>query len=264
MDLDTDQVVLGGVLVDLVSQDDVLHVIEQRLTDENPGPPLAIASANLDHIHHFADALPLGATGGTRWLTLLDGMPLVARARRLTGRTWPRLAGADLIEPILELAAGNGWSVGVLGGQPETHEQFRARLAERYPALTIAGTWAPERATVLNAARSAGLATNINERGVRILFVSLGKPRQEYWIEQHSTQTGASVLLAFGAAVDFVAGVVPRSPEWTRRWGLEWAYRLMREPRRLARRYLAQGPPALWRLLRRSHIPAKVRRAAMP
>lgn len=256
----TERVILGGVPVDLTTQDAVLEVIRQCVASGTRSP-LAIASANLDHIHNFAESSPLGGSGNIRWLTLLDGMPLVVRARQLTGRTWPRLAGSDLIEPILELAAREGFSVGFLGGTQSTHEVLRERLAGR-PTLQLAGTWAPERSTVLDAGASAELAETVRKCGVQILFVGLGKPRQEQWIERHGPHTGASVLLAFGAAADFVAGVVPRSPEWARRSGLEWAYRLMREPRRLARRYLIQGPPALWVLLTRSRTSTSCEGAA--
>lgn len=81
--------------------------------------------------------------------------------------------------------------------------------------------------------------------------MGLGKPRQELWIARHGAATGARVLLAFGAVLDFQAGRVPRSPEWIARSGLEWAWRLGREPRRLAARYLVDGPPAYRELRRR-------------
>jgi exopolysaccharide biosynthesis WecB/TagA/CpsF family protein len=80
--------------------------------------------------------------------------------------------------------------------------------------------------------------------------VSLGKPRQEIWCARYAAASGAKVCLAFGAAPDFIAGTVSRAPEVLRASGLEWLYRLWLEPRRLARRYLLQGPPALFHLLR--------------
>ncbi|CQD09129.1 teichoic acid biosynthesis protein [Mycolicibacterium conceptionense] len=83
---------------------------------------------------------------------------------------------------------------------------------------------------------------------MRVLIVGLGKPRQELWIDRHGAATGAAVLAAFGAAADFLAGVVNRAPERYRRHGMEWMYRLNQEPRRLARRYLVQGPPAFAQL----------------
>jgi N-acetylglucosaminyldiphosphoundecaprenol N-acetyl-beta-D-mannosaminyltransferase len=79
---------------------------------------------------------------------------------------------------------------------------------------------------------------------VTILVVCLGKPRQEEWIAEHGYASGAKVCLAFGAAVDFLAGRVSRAPQWMANYGFEWAWGLVREPRRLDRRYLLQGPKA--------------------
>ena len=94
----------------------------------------------------------------------------------------------------------------------------------------------------------------INDAGVDILVVGLGKPLQENWINRHGSQTGAQVLLAFGAVVDFLAGRIRRAPEPIVQAGAEWAWRLMLEPRRLGRRYLIDGPPALVRLRRKARV----------
>ncbi|MEO7061276.1 MAG: WecB/TagA/CpsF family glycosyltransferase [Lapillicoccus sp.] len=218
------------------------------------GPALAVASANLDHIHHFGSK---GASRGTamedtsqlRWMTLLDGAPLMARAVRVTNTSWPRLAGSDLLGPILELAALNSLRVGFLGGLPDTLVRLRSRIAAEIPTLDIRGMWSPRRDELNDPAASQRLADEVALAGVDILVVGLGKPRQEAWIQQNAEGTGARVLLAFGAAADFLAGTVDRAPEWVRRDGLEWAFRLAAEPRRLYRRYLVEGPRALRRLL---------------
>lgn len=241
---------LGGVAVDLLEEADAVADIIQHAS-ERLEPPLAVISANLDHIHHFAaGGRWSGAldTGRVRLLTLLDGMPLVEAARRRTGRTWPRLAGSDLIDPILTEARARGLRVGFLGGSEETHRRLRRMLPFTHPGLRVTGFWAPPRSVITDPAASRDLAAEVRAAGVNILVVGLGKPRQELWIAEHGALTGASVLLAFGAVVDFLAESVPRCPEWMASAGLEWSYRLAREPRRLARRYLVQGPPAYVRV----------------
>jgi UDP-N-acetyl-D-mannosaminuronic acid transferase (WecB/TagA/CpsF family) len=97
---------------------------------------------------------------------------------------------------------------------------------------------------------SDALVAAIRAAGTDILVVSLGKPRQEQWIDRHGYGTGARIFLPCGGAVDFLAGMTRRAPDWMQRSGLEWFYRLTREPRRLARRYLLQGPFALLRAAR--------------
>lgn len=247
---------LAGIHVDLATASMALERIVDRCEDR-AAPPLAVISANLDHIHHFGPRTPGGYAlersggSGLEILTLLDGMPLVRRASHLTGSPWPRLAGSDLAEPLLDRAEEHGLSVGFLGGSPQTHDLLKRRLGDERPGLRVAGWWAPERTTITDPALSTALAADVREAGVDILLVGLGKPRQEMWIAQHGAATGARVLLAFGAAVDFLAGRVSRAPAWVAEHGLEWAYRLSREPKRLSRRYLIQGPGA-YRELRRS------------
>jgi exopolysaccharide biosynthesis WecB/TagA/CpsF family protein len=247
---------LGGAKVDLLDLDSSLALIlRQALSTENA--PLAVASANLDHIRHFGRsgnwAGTLEAAGeDIRWLTLLDGAPLVAQAHKLTHRRWPRLAGSDLTWPVLEQAADNGLRVGFLGGRPEAHRLVAERVAAGLPGLDVGGYWAPERPELTNAEASRALAAEVAAAGIDILFVCLGKPRQELWIHDFGQLTGAKVLLAFGAAVDFLAGTVRRAPEAVRDAGLEWAWRLALEPRRLAARYLVDGPGSYLTLQRYS------------
>ena len=244
-----------GLTVDLVDRDEALDIVRTRAQSDHL-PPLALASLNLDHIHHFG---PGGRWAGTLdrdrgslvtlpstidWLNLIDGAPIAKQAHRLTGHAWPRLAGSDLADPILDLAEHTGLTVGFLGGSAETHALLTERLARTRPDLQVVGCWAPSREELSDPERSGRLADEVAARGVDILVVGIGKPRQELWIADYGTRTRARVLLAFGAVVDFLAGRVRRSPRWVARAGLEWAWRLLLEPRRLARRYLGQGPAA--------------------
>lgn len=244
------QMVVAGTRVDLCGTAHVLDVVDERLRG---GKPLAIGSVNLDHIHHFGgierSRLNLPAERPTHdWLLLADGQPVVDRANDLTGTKWPRLTGSDLLPEILELAQGLGKSVGFLGGTPQVHERLRRRLANTYPTLPVAGYWAPDRATVQDEVLGQELAESVHDSGADILVVSFGKPVQELWIERFGDFTGARLLLAFGAAADFMAGESSRAPHFMSDHGMEWLYRLAREPRRLSRRYIIQGPEAWFRL----------------
>jgi exopolysaccharide biosynthesis WecB/TagA/CpsF family protein len=250
---------LAGIVTDLLERDQAVEVIIDAARSQSD-EVLGVVSANLDHVHHFARNQRLqvsreaGTPGTVRWLNLLDGAPLVWRARRLTGRQWPRLAGSDLIEPILDAAEFNSLSIGFLGGSAATHADLATVMSRRWPNLHVAGYWAPERADLTAAPASKTLRSQIAQAQVTILIVCLGKPRQEEWIAEHGYASGAKVCLGFGAVADFLAGRIPRAPRWMANHGLEWAWRLLREPRRLARRYLIQGPPAYWSLQRNSYL----------
>ena len=249
--------VLAGVKVDLLIAEQALATIADHTGVDSP--PLAVASINLDHLHYFGTSgrwqgslAASAAPKGVQWLNLIDGAPIASRASALTSTAWPRLAGSDLIHPILESCQERGLRIGFLGGTAETQLKLKQLLAQRRPDLVVAGCWAPPRDALAVPAANRALAAEIARAGVEILIVGLGKPRQELWIAEYGADTGARVLLAFGAVVDFLAGRIQRAPAWASANSLEWAWRLSLEPRRLARRYLLQGPPAYLRLRRRS------------
>lgn len=252
--VDCRRVILGGTPVDLMDPGPALELILERAASAGVRP-LAVASVNLDHLNHFgtggrwAGTLHADPASAQEWLYLLDGAPLVAQSHRLTGRRWPRLAGSDLASPLLIRAEELGLRVGFLGGSEENQRLLAEKIARERPRLRIAGMWSPDRRELASAEDSERIARSIASSGAQILYVGLGKPRQELWIDRYGGLTGANVLLAFGAAVDFLAGRVRRAPRWASEHGLEWSYRLALEPKRLAGRYLLDGPPAYLRLL---------------
>jgi N-acetylglucosaminyldiphosphoundecaprenol N-acetyl-beta-D-mannosaminyltransferase len=245
---------LGGVRVDRLSGDEVVDILRAQLRARGDRP-LAVGSVNLDHIHHFGVR---GRERGTidtpdsplEWLMLIDGSPVARHAREVTADDWPRLTGADLLPALLTLAEQTGARVGFLGGFEATIPALGRALRAGWPKLHVAGHWTPDRQVIDDAEESTLLAVEIARAHVDILIVGLGKPRQEKWIERFGATTGAPVLTAFGAAADFLAGSAQRAPEWMRQAGIEWMFRLGQEPRRLSRRYLLEGPIALWDLRR--------------
>lgn len=240
--------VLDDAIVVCVSGSELMEAVEAHVAA--PGPrPLAVGSVNIDHLHHFGKGR--AALGDdVDWLLVADGAPIARRGAMLAKHDWPRVTGADLLPAMIAQAADNGWSIGFVGGSPEMHRTLRPLLEKRHPQLRIAGLWAPARAELDDPAQSQRLVEAIRAAAPTVLVVGLGKPRQERWIDEAGPMTGAQVLLPFGAAADFLAGRVKRAPESWQRAGFEWLYRLLQEPRRLARRYLLQGPPALLRLWR--------------
>lgn len=252
--LDSNKVILGGTPVDLMDPEPALARILARASGGHGLRPLGVASVNLDHLHHFgtggrwAGTLHADPASTVDWLYLLDGAPLVSQSQRLTGHRWPRLAGSDLASPLLEQAEQLGLRVGFLGGSEANQRLLAQRIAAEHPGLQLVGMWCPGREELASTTESARIAAEISRAGVQILYVGLGKPRQELWIDRYAGLTGAAVLLAFGAAVDFLAGRVQRAPQWFCEHGLEWGYRLALEPKRLAGRYLVDGPPAYLKL----------------
>lgn len=173
-------------------------------------------------------------------LVVPDGMPLVWMQRRLGHPEAARVRANDLMMAALSWAAENGFSVGFYGSSDAVLKAITTRAARDFPRLSIVYAYSPPyRPVTVDEDRE--IVQRINSSDPDILFVGLGCPKQEIWMSNHRPEL-SSVLLGVGASFDFYAGTVPESPEWLGRLGLEWMYRLVKEPRRLWRRYLSTNP----------------------
>jgi exopolysaccharide biosynthesis WecB/TagA/CpsF family protein len=183
---------------------------------------------------------------GIAAIVLNDGAG-VGLAARFKGTRFPaNLNGSDFNPRILGLAADNGWPVFLLGARPGVAERAATALQQRLRSLNIVGTrdgyWREE--------DEPGVVEAVRASGATVLMVALGNPRQEEWLGRNLVATGARIGVGVGAFFDFAAGEVRRAPAWMNRWGVEWVYRLFREPGRLWRRYVLGNPVFLWRVLR--------------
>jgi N-acetylglucosaminyldiphosphoundecaprenol N-acetyl-beta-D-mannosaminyltransferase len=184
-----------------------------------------------------ARAAVLGAT-----LAVPDGQPLVWALRLLGHRDATRVYGPDLMAAFCARAARAGTPMYLYGGRsPDALDLLVVRLCERYPGLRIAGGFSPP-FRELTGAEEQRVIADIDASGAEVVWVGTGQPKQEKWMLAMRPRLRAPLLVGVGAAFDFHAGLVPQAPAWMQRSGLEWAYRLSREPRRLWRRYLYGNP----------------------
>jgi N-acetylglucosaminyldiphosphoundecaprenol N-acetyl-beta-D-mannosaminyltransferase len=188
-------------------------------------------------------------------LTTPDGMPMVWSARWAGRRDVSRVYGPDLMAVVLARAAERGWSSFFYGGGPGTAQLLAERLTARFPGLRIAGTWTPP-VRPLRPDEDAEVVRVINDSGAQLVWVGLSTPKQERWMAEHVERLRANALFGVGAAFDLHAGTVPQAPRWVQHSGLEWAYRLGREPRRLWRRYLRNNPAFVLDILAHPPRPA--------
>jgi N-acetylglucosaminyldiphosphoundecaprenol N-acetyl-beta-D-mannosaminyltransferase len=169
-----------------------------------------------------------------------DGMPLVWMLRLKGHRAQPRVYGPTLTLHLLAAAAAKGVPVGFFGGTPEVLDSLSQRMTARYPGLKIVFAYSPP-FRPLDDREDEEVVAALRASGARLLFVGLGCPKQERWIDAHRQQVRA-VMVGVGAAFDFHAGVKRQAPAWMQRLGLEWLFRLGQEPRRLWRRYFYNNP----------------------
>jgi N-acetylglucosaminyldiphosphoundecaprenol N-acetyl-beta-D-mannosaminyltransferase len=248
--LSAPRLVLGAVPVDRVSLAEALDRIEALVAAGRGG---AVFTPNVDHVVLASREPALARAYAGVDLSLADGMPVVWAARLLGAPVPERVSGSDLAFPLLERAAQRGWRTYLLGGAPGVAEEAARRLRARLPSLVVAGTDAPR--ITLKPGDPEGEAALARLRAARpdLVLVALGAPKQELWIHRHRAALGPAVAVGVGATLDFLSGRVRRAPRWVSRAGLEWLWRLGREPRRLWRRYLVQDPAfaaILWRELR--------------
>jgi N-acetylglucosaminyldiphosphoundecaprenol N-acetyl-beta-D-mannosaminyltransferase len=160
-----------------------------------------------------------------------DGVGVLWAARRQGVLLRERVTGSDGIYQISQRAAKEAWRLFLLGAGPGVAEQTADRLQALYPGLIVAGCYAGSPADAEWPAIQARLQTAQPD----LLLVAYGHPRQDLWIDRHRHELPAAVAIGVGGAFDFVAGVTRRAPRWLQRVGLEWLYRLLREPWRWRR-----------------------------
>lgn len=175
-------------------------------------------------------------------LAVPDGQPLVWALRLLGHVGATRVYGPDLMERWCARAATTGTPTYLYGGRSDDAlELLTRRLRERFPGLRIAGGYSPPFRALTDPEREQ-VVEDIDGSGAKVVWVGTGQPKQEIWMSEMRAHLAAPLLVGVGAAFDFHAGIVSQAPGWMQRGGLEWAYRLSREPRRLWRRYASQNP----------------------
>jgi N-acetylglucosaminyldiphosphoundecaprenol N-acetyl-beta-D-mannosaminyltransferase len=169
-------------------------------------------------------------------LVVPDGKPLLWMQKRLGYAEASQVRGPSLMPMLMAHAEREGLKIGFYGGKPEVIEKIIARAKIDFPSLEISYAHSPP-FRPLTDIEDAEAVEKINSSGTQILFVGLGCPKGERWMAEHRDRIDA-VVLGVGAAFDFYAGTLSEAPQWMRKSGLEWLFRLASEPSRLWRRYL--------------------------
>ncbi len=201
---------------------------------------LLVFTPNVDHLVLIeTDSSYRNVYQEADWV-FADGMPIVWFSR-LVGRPLPeRVTGADLVPGLCRIAAEKGLRVFILGGAPDVTPLAAERLFKMNPRLEIAGIATPPQGFENDDAINLSIIDVIKRASPDILFVALGAPRQEIWACQNRDRLNAGIILGVGGAFDFISGRTKRAPAWMQKLGLEWLWRLVREPKRLWKRYLVR------------------------
>lgn len=184
-------------------------------------------------------------------MALPDGKPLSIVSKRRGYKEAKRVPGPDLMPEIFRISREKGYRHYFYGSTEETLEKLRIKLKEKYPYLKIAGVYAPP-FRPLSKEEDDQMIHRINEAKPDFIWVGLGAPKQEIWMNAHMDQV-SGIMIGVGAAFDFSAGTVKRAPKWMQELCLEWLYRILQDPVRLIPRYFGTNLSFLWNVSRESN-----------
>jgi N-acetylglucosaminyldiphosphoundecaprenol N-acetyl-beta-D-mannosaminyltransferase len=231
---DRDSVEILGVPVSAIDMDDALSTIRAWISEREHQ---YVCVNTVNSVLAALDDPQLTEVYENAGLVTPDGMPLVWISRTRGHSRVRRVYGPDLMLACCDQLRAPGVRHYLYGGADGVPELLAERLVARFPGLKVVGAYSPPFRDLTEEERSRDIE-RINEASPDIVWVGLGAPKQDHWMSVNRSQIEAPVLIGVGAAFDFHAGVKRQAPVWMRRSGLEWLFRLMSEPGRLAGRYL--------------------------
>lgn len=237
-----------GVQVDPYPTIEALHHDLHRLIDQQQHALVLNVNA---HALNLAYEQPwLRDLFNRAEICFCDGKGVMLAARLLGERIPINIGYGYWIWQLSAFLQAAGYSLYLLGGKPGIAERAADRLRAVYPDLQIVGTHHGYFEKSPQSSECQAVIQHINAARPQVLLVCFGMPLQEQWLADHWDQIDAQIALTGGAALDYTAGVVPRSPRWMSHIGMEWFWRMAVEPRRLWKRYLVGNPQFLLRVLR--------------
>ena len=202
------------------------------------GQGFALATVNLDHLVKLRRSAAFRAAYAAQDLVVADGNPIVWLSR-LAGQPVGLVPGSELVMPLVRLAAAQGVAVALVGSTAPALEAAAARMRAEVPGLTIALTLAPPMGFAPDGPQAAAVLAQVEASGARLCLVALGAPKQEQLAALGRRLAPTVGFASVGAGLDFLAGTQVRAPVWVQRLAMEWLWRALSNPRRLAGRYAA-------------------------
>jgi N-acetylglucosaminyldiphosphoundecaprenol N-acetyl-beta-D-mannosaminyltransferase len=222
---------LLGAPLDAVTLDDAVKLVDEAVAARRPTLNASLNAAKLVRMQTDSE---LRASVELCDLVTADGVPVVWAARALGHAVPGRVNGTDLMELLFAHAAERDYSVYLFGSEPGILSGARAEIERRHPAIRIAGT----QHGFFHPSEEEAVVRRIAAARPDILFIALGTPQKELFQARHRDELGVPFTMGVGGSFEVLAGVKRRAPGWAQRSGLEWAFRLVQEPRRLAGRYV--------------------------
>lgn len=221
--------------IDNVTMQEALECIDQII---KRGIPSYVVTPNVDHIVRLEHDEEFQDIYKNAELILTDGKPLLWIANRLKTPIKEKVSGSDLFPKVCEMAAKKHYKMFFLGAKEGVAATAAKNLQKRFPGLEVVKTYSPSFGFEKKPEEMKKIIKMMKETKPDILIVGLGCPKQEKFVYKYAKPLGVPISLCLGASIDFEAGNVKRAPKWMQNAGLEWFYRLVKEPKRMFKRYL--------------------------
>lgn len=221
--------------VDNLTMKEAIQKIDELASNKKPS---YVVTPNVDHIVKIESDNEFKQVYNEADLILTDGMPLIWISKLKGSPIKEKVSGSDLFPEVCKLAAEKGYKIFLLGAAEGVAAKAAVNLKLKFNGLNIVGTYSPSYGFEKSLDEINNIISIINKSKPDILAVGLGAPKQEKFLYKFKERLNVPVSLAIGASIDFEAGNINRAPKWMQNSGLEWLYRLLKEPKRMFKRYL--------------------------
>ncbi|HAT4212234.1 WecB/TagA/CpsF family glycosyltransferase [Clostridium perfringens] len=224
-----------NIEVDNLTMNEAIDRAEELIIKKRPS---YVVTPNVDHIVKLENDKEFQEVYKNADLILTDGMPLIWISKIKGNPIKEKISGSDFFPKLCERAAEKGYSIFLLGAAEGIATKAAKNLKEKYEGLNIVGTYSPSYGFEKKDDEIKMIIEIINKVKPDILAVGLGAPKQEKFLYKYKNDLNVPISLAIGASIDFEAGNINRAPKWMQNCGLEWFYRLCKEPKRMFKRYI--------------------------
>ena len=220
--------------IDNYTMEEAIDAIDRLICQDKNG---YVVTPNIDHIVKLESDQLLQKVYADADIILTDGKPMIWMSKLYGTPIKEKVSGSDLFPNLCKLAAEKGYRVFLLGAAEGVAAKAALNLQNKFPGLIIAGTYSPPFGFEKDEKELQNILRIVTEAKPHILIVGLGCPKQEKFIYNYKDELNVPVSLGLGASIDFEAGILKRAPKWMADHGFEWFYRIVQDPKRMAKRY---------------------------
>jgi len=238
---------LSGIDIACLAYEETLQLLED---DINNNKKYYCVTLNLDILRLACQNKLYKDVVKDSGLVIADGMPLIWLSKIFAKNKLPeRIPGCEIVVDLFKLSDKKGYRVFILGAAPGVADLAKEKLEKELKNVKITGTYSPDKSELEDEEKSIKIVELINGSEAQILFVALGAPKQENWLNKYINKLNINIAVPCGASIDFIAGQQRRCPLWVGNLGIEWVWRLFSDPKRMFDRYILKDIPFLFKLV---------------